>query len=704
MGLIRTNAGKILFAVFVVLSLLLVVAGLLSINQNKRNTFEEAGNSLQTIAMMRSETLRHWIGERESDCNLFTRNAIFGNLVERFLTNPGDADARRLATGWLNALADCEDYEWLHLTDPLGNPLITLSRNGKVGTDTGIDYTGITEPETRLGAVRFGPDSLPQPLRWYMVSPVYSDSEAMRPISYLVARIDHDQVIRTMLIAEPGIEKGLEMVLAFNNGPRSQAVGIDKATGKLMLFPLHHDQIDLIGSLRDTAEAFQYRESGGRRLVMALEAVPGTRWNVIAYMDRKEVIREMAGQSAVTILVIFILICSTGIFMMYLFRRQQSRTMSEELRASREIEKSYHMYLNLFINSPMPMYIFRLSDLRFLEVNEEMVRHYGYSAEEFMQMDLLDIRPESEFERLKAYIPRITPRLTRAGIWTHRKKDGSFINVEITTNTMEYKGDAAAFTIAFDVTERERWMQEIIKARDRAEESDRLKSSFLANMSHEIRTPLNAIVGFSSLLEEEDEPELRHRYIHQINLGADQLLHIISDILDISKIEAGQVTIIPAEVNLPELFLDLDKQYRMALAKKNAPALELRLSMDVHRCPGTVILDSNRLIRVVSNLLDNALKFTSEGSITFGYHPGEPGYIRFFVKDTGIGISHDMLERVFERFRQAEEQYLTRKYSGTGLGLAISKSLVELMGGKIGVESEPGAGSEFWFILPLKKP
>ncbi|MFH0761283.1 MAG: ATP-binding protein [Bacteroidota bacterium] len=703
MDFFQTKAGKILFAVFISLSLLVLVTGLLSINQFRNNKIKEAGKSLQTVALLKAGELEHWTGERESDCELFKRNVIFGNLVERYLTDPGDTDAWRRISGWLTVLAKREDYQWILLVDTRGQSLITIPRDLPEDPDLDFDYDRITEPVTRLGAVHFGSDSLPQLLHWYMISPVFPDSLATRPSSYLVARISHDQVIRPMLLTQPTIQEGLEMILIYDNPQQSVAVGINRATGNLAVFPMHRDQLTLIDTFRDTSATFQYRELGGRRLVMALEPVPGTRWMIVAFMDRKDAIIEIKVEALRTILIMFILICAIGILMMYLFRRQQSRMMSEQLQASRAIEENFRMYLNLFTNSPIPMFIFRLSDLRFLEVNEETVRHYGYSKEEFMNMTLLDIRPESEHERLKAYIPRITPKLAGAGVWIHRKKDGSLINVDITTTTMDYEREAAAFTIAFDVTERERWMKDMIKARDQAEESDHLKSSFLANMSHEIRTPLNAIVGFSSLLDEEEDPGIRHRFIRQINLGADQLLHIINDILDISKIEAGQITILPEEVILPELFLDLEKQYRMIRGNESTPGVELKLSMDYDHCPETVLLDSNRLIRVISNLLDNALKFTNEGSVTFGYHAGEPGYIRFFVKDTGIGIHPDMKELVFERFRQAE-QYLTRKYGGTGLGLAISKSFVELMGGQIGVDSEPGAGSEFWFILPVTVP
>lgn len=230
---------------------------------------------------------------------------------------------------------------------------------------------------------------------------------------------------------------------------------------------------------------------------------------------------------------------------------------------------------------------------------------------------------------------------------------------------------------------------QLVIAREKAEESDMLKSAFLANMSHEIRTPLNAIVGFSSMLEEAEDQEEKHQYITIIEDNNKLLLQLISDILDLSKIEAGTFDIIPERVNAKQLCNDLFQAMQM----KTSPQVELRLKDNLPEL--TFISDKNRLYQVLLNFVTNALKFTSEGSITIDYKI-DGNEVKFSVQDTGMGVEPEKQEAIFTRFVK-----LNSFIPGTGLGLPICQSIVTQLGGKIGVESEPGRGSCFWFTHPI---
>ncbi len=247
--------------------------------------------------------------------------------------------------------------------------------------------------------------------------------------------------------------------------------------------------------------------------------------------------------------------------------------------------------------------------------------------------------------------------------------------------------------INFDITELKRTEINLIEAKNKAEVSDRLKSAFLANMSHEIRTPLNAIVGFSNLLTETDDIEERREYMHVVSENNDLLLKLISDILDLSKIEAGTFDFNYGAVDVNQM---CDEAIRTIGLKVQGRPVELRFGSHEPEC--RILGDKNRLMQIITNFLNNALKFTEKGSITLGYVRTEHE-IRFSVEDTGAGIPRDQLNSVFERFVK-----LNSFAQGTGLGLSICKSIVEQMGGRIGVESEQGAGSCFWFSIPVGGP
>lgn len=241
---------------------------------------------------------------------------------------------------------------------------------------------------------------------------------------------------------------------------------------------------------------------------------------------------------------------------------------------------------------------------------------------------------------------------------------------------------------------------QLIEAKEAAEESNRLKTAFLANMSHEIRTPMNSINGFSEVLRNtEQTPEEQRRFIDIIYKSSNQLLSIINNILDISKLEVGQIKISMQNVDINLVLMDVIEGFGTEL--ENRKGLEIQHHFSLEGKETILACDAPRVQQVVNNLIQNALKFTDHGIIEVGYELNDKNEIQFFVKDSGIGIPKDKQEMIFDRFNQVENS-IARNYGGTGLGLAISKGLVELMEGKIWVESDPGQGSVFQFTIPFK--
>ena len=244
-----------------------------------------------------------------------------------------------------------------------------------------------------------------------------------------------------------------------------------------------------------------------------------------------------------------------------------------------------------------------------------------------------------------------------------------------------------------DISDKKR-IEHLMYEVKKADEANRLKSAFLANMSHEIRTPLNAIVGFSNLLMESDDPEEKQEFAHIISTNNELLLQLINDIIDMAKIESGSLDYVYTQTDINELMEEIESQ--MKLKNKSE---EVTVLFD-HKLPQCVIYtDRNRLMQVMINFLTNALKFTFKGTVTFGYTLDEAGKkIRFYVKDTGIGIPEDKKDKIFDRFVK-----LNSFAQGTGLGLPICVMIAEKFGGSIGVESKEGEGSLFWMEIPVQK-
>lgn len=278
--------------------------------------------------------------------------------------------------------------------------------------------------------------------------------------------------------------------------------------------------------------------------------------------------------------------------------------------------------------------------------------------------------------------------------------DYHFKNIDLHYLVKIYSPQINQVAIIFNnITELKKHQQELIKAKEKAEESDRLKSAFLANMSHEIRTPMNAILGFSNILKRRNiTPEKQDDFVNIILDRGNHLLEIINDLIDISKIEAGIINIETKEINLYNFINNIKGTFVSELSGKD---LNLKLSVNSNDRNIFISSDYQKLNQVLSNLLSNAIKFTQTGVVEIGYLK-EESRVKIFVKDTGIGIDEEKQKEIFERFRQADES-ISKNYGGTGLGLSITKKLLKLLDSEIQVNSVLGKGSEFYFYMPIIK-
>lgn len=395
-------------------------------------------------------------------------------------------------------------------------------------------------------------------------------------------------------------------------------------------------------------------------------------------------------------------------FLFYVYVGRVEKQMEQANRALRESEEKYRNILNNIEDSYLEV---NLSG-HFTYANPAAVRLLGYSAEELRNAPFQMAAEPSQLSTIYNTFSNIykTGQPGRNLLFDVITKSGQRLNIEMSVSLMtNATGEPVGFFgIGHDMTERRRMEEALKEAKEKADEANKAKSEFLASMSHEIRTPMNAIIGMAELLAETEMTEDQRQYVQIFRSAGENLLDLINDILDLSKVEAGHMNLEYVQFNLYDL---VEKACDMIAMRAHKKGLELAnwIMSDV---PGYLVGDPVRLRQIMINLLGNAVKFTEAGEIVLQVidvtpradAPGKEAVnrhiLQFSVRDTGIGIPPEKIDKVFDLFSQADSS-TTRQYGGTGLGLTISKRLVELMGGRIWLESETGRGTTVYFTVPF---
>lgn len=365
----------------------------------------------------------------------------------------------------------------------------------------------------------------------------------------------------------------------------------------------------------------------------------------------------------------------------------EKRKQTEYLLKESE-EKSWSIMENsadaIFITNKQGKYIY---------TNKEVSTLLGYTSEEMKSKTIADITNPSKQEEIFKIFNQVLNEGKGYSEIELLKKDGNYISTDLNAVILP---DGTIYGSCRNITERKRAESELIKAKEKAEESDRLKSAFLSNMSHEIRTPMNGILGFAELLKEPNlSTDDQQDFIQTIQISGERMLNTINNIVDISKIESGLTKVDIKETDINEKIEFTYKFFKQEVENKG---LKFSYKTSLPSKEAIIRTDTEKVYGILTNLVKNALKFTFDGSIEFGYEK-KGAFLEFFVKDTGIGIPENQIEQIFERFRQGSESR-NRGYEGSGLGLSISKTYVEMLGGRIWIESEEGLGSTFYFTIP----
>ncbi len=372
-------------------------------------------------------------------------------------------------------------------------------------------------------------------------------------------------------------------------------------------------------------------------------------------------------------------------------------------RQRRENEQKYQ---TLFEASDEGMWL--IKDHIFTNANPAAVKMLRYdSVEDLTNTHPSELSPEFQpdgrksFDKANEMMELAYKNGSHRFEWDHKKKDGEVFPVDVALTRVPVEGQDLLLCTWRDISQQKEAERALFKAKESAESTTHMKSEFLANMSHEIRTPMTGILGMLNLIPQEALSDKHWHYLENARNSANALLNIINDILDLSRLEAGHMSISRSDVSISNLF---DQVIDLLGHQADTQGLTLKAEIDKN-VPRSVFMDGNHLRQILLNLVGNALKFTSTGQIVVSVarveHGLDPMKLLFSVEDTGEGIEQDKIALIFDRFRQIDGS-ASRRHEGTGLGLSICRELTELLGGEIGVDSTVGKGSRFWFILPYE--
>ena len=431
-----------------------------------------------------------------------------------------------------------------------------------------------------------------------------------------------------------------------------------------------------------------------------------TYWTILISRQEKDIYYSLARLRNRLILIfsLFLVIIS---FYFYSIVKVRNVLREEEIRrkAEKTLQESEEKFRRIFEDHSAIKLLVDPGQGNIIDANKSAAAYYGWSREELRGMNIEQINT-IPFGEIKKNIESVLSEEQTQFEFRHKLKNGSIRDVEVFSSRIKIGNREVLHSIIHDITERKLVEKELIKAKEQAEESDRLKTAFLQNMSHEIRTPMNAIMGFSSLLVDyyNDKPKLE-QFSEIINLRCNDLLEIINDILAISKIESGQLPVNKEECNLNNLFSEIAEFFKEHQKKMGKQHVKFEMKALCIQPEYIIITDKVKLRQIFINLIGNAFKFTDTGKIEGGCKLDENGDLLFYVSDTGIGIPPDKQDVIFNRFIQLPHDK-NISHSGTGLGLAIVKGLITLLGGRIWLESEPenlkegkAGGTTFYFKL-----
>ena len=713
-----------LLPVFASIFLLLAGSGIWLYQHEKARALIAAAEQLEAVATLLNSQIVNWRQERYADGQTLSESSGLISEIARVISNDPAAKTSAVLDR-LRSFSNNYRYHDALLLD-LDNRIL-LSASGRTKPLSGGIYNEIKEAGVIRKPVISDIHRSPESGKPHMdvVIPLYtSKAENARQIGSVLLQIDLDAFLYPTLQKWPLPSQTAEALLIRKDGNdvlflNELRFRKDSALN-MRIASSESDVPTVMAIFGDKHGIVEGKGYDGTPVLAYITRVPESNWSLITKVSRVEALATWHFASYLIIAVtIGLLLAAAGIFgfiyQSHGLQRYKSLYAAEE--AARELRERFML---AFQASPIATSIATTSDGRLVDINSQFERDFGWSKDELIGHTSTEIGlwPDSDIRNeWIARLKKMKSVINEDALWLDSA--GKPHNVEISAAIFELNGVEHVLAFIADVTQKRRNELELSKyqrrlelmvdertselmlAKELAEQASRAKSSFLANMSHEIRTPLNAVIGLTHLMQREaTERRLKER-LGQVHDSAQHLLAVINDILDISKIEAGKLTLEEVAVDIPEILKGV-----VTLLDDRIRSRGLVLLIETDTFPNLFLGDPTRISQSLINYTSNAIKFTDSGSITLRAkrlsEDDTTATLRFEVEDTGIGIAPEVIASLFDSFKQADSS-MTRKYGGTGLGLAITRHLAQAMGGDAGVNSQPGRGSCFWFTVCLKK-